>query len=293
MRKETIFLLMAWFMAGCTPDFDDVWLVKDLRVLALRATPPEVLLADDAQDIPAVHIDGLIVDPTRPDALFDWQVWICSAEKNRCEDAAVKQMVQSNRTRLAEIEVDVDVSLDFLQQAKFADPFRGFGGVPVLVELTIADQLPVTAVKRVVYGSYVPATKTPNANPILSDVSYAPGQRDVTGQSERIENYVTLEPQIGGDPETYWVETFTDSVTGKELTEYYTYSFFVSAGVLSHGQTGGKPSAFFENKKVTDIRSEWTLPQEPKELFLWVVVRDDRGGVQFISRSFPAGWDFN
>ncbi len=64
-----------------------------------------------------------------------------------------------------------------------------------------------------------------------------------------------------------------------------------SRGQLSQGKSGGTPSPFVEIKRVTDLSSKWTaeLPPEathPQEVTFWIVVRDDRGGVNW--RTFTA-----
>ncbi len=52
-------------------------------------------------------------------------------------------------------------------------------------------------------------------------------------------------------------------------------SWFANAGDFQHDRTGRSEAEASQ----TDTENEWTAPSTPGEVFLWVVIRDDRGGV--------------
>ncbi len=274
-------LALALLAAACTPEFEEVWQVKDLRILALRAEPPEVLVPLGVTDFPTVKITALVADPLAPEgALFDWELWVCSAEESRCEVARTKTLVKAARSTLEAIEVELKLDQATYIDSILADPLKGFGGVPVMVELQIRrDAFAARAVKRIVYGAPIPAKKTPNANPTIARVKADdyPLAGPALGANAKGEK-VKLLPEPGpGAKERYWVATYTGGE--RELDEYLSYAFFTTAGKLSPATTGGKPSPFVDNKKVDDPSSDWTPPEQAGSATIYLVVRDDRGGV--------------
>ncbi|MEM6533751.1 MAG: hypothetical protein AAF654_14100, partial [Myxococcota bacterium] len=78
------------FAAACGMDVDQVEDVEDLRVLALRADPPEVLLPTANLDDPSaleinVSFSALVVDPRGGNVDFEWQ--FCPVESfEACRD---------------------------------------------------------------------------------------------------------------------------------------------------------------------------------------------------------------
>jgi hypothetical protein len=57
-----------------------------------------------------------------------------------------------------------------------------------------------------------------------------------------------------------------------------TYAWFATAGEWSSGETGGPKDAF---GNVPTLDTKWTAPDlaESADVNLWVVMRDERGGV--------------
>ena len=279
-------------VSGCTPDFDEVWDVSDLRVLAVRADPPEVLvpiasLADIPERAPPVRIEALVVDPRAPDAEFDWTASVCSAEEDLCADAKVKpKEIQRGRSRLDQIAFEFVADRELILAAREADPFGGFGGIPILLELVIDDgELPVTAVKRLVYGAVDPPGKRPNQNPSLARIKRDDAVIDTDlGQLDPEQELTLLPEPTPETKEKYLVRTF--ELEARELEEFISYSFFTTGGTLSHARTGGKPSTFVTNKKVDDVTSDFTAPTASGPGKLWIVIRDDRGGVDWRELAF-------
>lgn len=319
-----VHVLLALGLSSCTPDFEDPWLVKDLRILGINATPPEQILRLDSGDvttIPAeellaaaleqllpVDLELLVADPRDPEREVQWEVWACTPEEGFCDGAALEKRLGSGRTPPSEIRFTLLPDAELLLASLEADPFRGFGGLPVIVEFRVIDDVAtaeggetftVAGFKRVVYTfplpySPVPAAKTPNSNPAIEQIK---------GNDQTIDLSVSLEVTRGSElvlepvptedsKETYIVVTAENAfqvpegepqLGEEELQEFLGYSFFTTVGELSHGTTGGRPLPFLENDKIDDITSTWTVPDEAGEATLWVVLRDDRGGASWQS----------
>ncbi|MEO1175052.1 MAG: hypothetical protein AAFX94_23805, partial [Myxococcota bacterium] len=86
-------LLPVLLLAACGMDVDQVEDVEDLRILALRADPPEVLIntaaLNDATDLSALEVDvtfdALVVDPRGGVLDFEWR--FCPIESfEACRD---------------------------------------------------------------------------------------------------------------------------------------------------------------------------------------------------------------
>ncbi|MCB9555645.1 MAG: hypothetical protein H6707_06040 [Deltaproteobacteria bacterium] len=280
-------------LSACTPDFDSVWLVKDLRVLAVQSEPPEVFVDRDASSYPPVQLTALVADPRADKTTVRWQAWACTSDERRCnDDAALRVQFASGESPIGPISVPFTVTRELLDRAIAVDPYKppeGFplelpgkyplGGVAVTIELRFDDDpYQVIATKRVVYGVEDPPGRTPNRNPEVT-VAFDGAQVERLAPGESI----TVVPQPGSNSkEAYEARTITTTGLGvASLSEYLSYSFFTSAGVVSHERTGGKPSPFIDNKKVEDTTIQFQTPSAVGAGTLWVVVRDDRGGVNW------------
>ncbi|MFH1129986.1 MAG: hypothetical protein V1754_01540 [Pseudomonadota bacterium] len=290
MRSSLVFLSSV-FLIGCSTDFDPVWKINDLRILAIRAEPPEVLVPIGTTTFPSVKIDGLVVDPQNPDALFDWELWACTAERNGCEEATKRTRVHKAKTKLSEIQLDFILGEELYLAALKADPFKGFGGVPVIVELRIS-QSPepvVIGIKRIVYGNSIPAAKQPNQNPKFAEIQLDGEPISAPVSISKCQPVELLPIPTDMSKENYLVATFSDPFNGRDLEEYLSFSFFATSGQLSFAFTGGKPSSVMINKKIEDVSSEWNNCDELGEpppsgnATIWIVIRDDRGGVGWTS----------
>jgi hypothetical protein len=312
-------VLALLLLASCTPDFEESWRVLDLRILAIQAEPAEVLASRSTTALPPVQITALAVDPRAPGGEVDWELWACTPEGDTCEDAVQRVLIKKDRTTLDQIQASYTIGQDLLLAAIQNDTLRGFGGsVPVMVHLKITGSAGSDeGIKRLVYSLHEWPTvqppaegtlsgacrgagaacdeglicdasnvcrRTPNLNPTITDVT-ADEKPIPDPFAVKPEQEIILEPASPtADKETYWVFTFEGGT--KQLEEYLTYSFFVTSGDLSNPVTGGKPSPFLTKKKVDDLTSTWTTDKEATGATVWIVVRDDRGGVSWVS--YPA-----
>ena len=276
--------------AGCSPDFEKIWQVTDLRVLAVQASPPEVLFLSVPSTFPKVRITALVTDPRAPKAKVEWEMWACTPEKKTCDLAFLKEKVAGGTTAQGAVAADFVLSKALYNAGMQKDTFRGFGGLPIKVEVHVKrGTYRASAVKRVVYGYALPPGKWPNNNPsiteVLVDDEALPTPWEVEADTE-----VKLLPKTPTwDEETYVVLTYTGvtpaclqnpaaSGCSRTLEENLKYSYYATSGEISHASTGGKDRAFVTDKKVNDISTEWTPESGVEEATLWVVVRDDRGG---------------
>ncbi|MBK8480192.1 MAG: hypothetical protein IPL40_03285 [Proteobacteria bacterium] len=322
-------------LAACTPDFEEPWAVRDLRLLALQAEPPELLYrelppellsaGDGAAPVDPIRLRALAADPREPGREVEWEIWACTPEASGCREAERRWPVAIDaagrcqplaedaapprqRSRLDAITCDFVPTIASLLASLEADPYRGFGGLPLVVELRLFDgsQL-VPAFKRLVYTvplpySPVPAAKQANRNPELVAI-------EIDGARWTRDRLATERPRVGagaerellpivaeGAKESYLV--LTTGAAGEraelggdppvqELEEALSYEFYATAGELSHGRTGGRGSTFIIDKKVDDLTSRWTAPTPAPSATptLWIVVRDDRGGSSWLSFS--------
>lgn len=285
LRSLLAAALLLWAAAGCTPDFEDQWLVRDLRILALRATPPEVLFDAVPERFPPVRVEGLVVDPRAPGAPIQWELWLCPVEGNRCDLSSRAVRVARGTTPQDPIAADVVLTADLFQAAFAADtkrsylgapyPLRYRNGVPLFVELRVQrGESSDRAVKRLVYGERYPAQKAANQNPVLEEIQLRRlGRALPPPQLIDRPGDLTIWPRPSADSREEYliaaldfadgIPTSLDEVNMPEEktvrgTEWLTYFYYTDNGALSHGATGGPPNPFVQDFKVIDVSSRWT-----------------------------------
>lgn len=312
---------LALSAGACTPDFDDIWLVKDLRILGIRADPPELLFRSVPTSVPPIELTVLAADPRDPHREVSWEVWACSAEADDCRSAKFsRRIAPPRRTKLDQIRYSFVPTREIFEKALANDFFKGFGGLPISVEFRLDDgDFVVSGFKRVVYTfplpySPVPADKKPNENPQLETIKVdgkkadpkkplsvkrsPPPPPDGKGDGKLGSEVELLPVPAKGAKQSYVVVTMKNpfdptqqslgnnqlpdiETSTEKLEEYLTFFFFTTGGKISHAKTGGKPNPFVENKKIDDPSIEWTPPQKPGDHKLWIVINDGRGGVSW------------
>ncbi|MBW2734784.1 MAG: hypothetical protein JRH20_20550, partial [Deltaproteobacteria bacterium] len=88
LGRSLMSLMLAAMAMACTPDFDAPWEVKDLRVLGMRAEPPELLFSAIPTSFSPIRVGALLADPSNPERAVAWEAWACSAEASYCEEAS-------------------------------------------------------------------------------------------------------------------------------------------------------------------------------------------------------------
>ena len=286
-------LALALLAAGCG-SFEDPTIVIDLRVLAMQADHPELVLDFDPEDPIAVvpqleanpiTVSALVADPGASRRLA-WDMIACPPTNDlRCDPADPPTAVDLPRGSFV-------VGLDVLQASVRADSLAGFGGVAVQVQLRVwpeggnPDTDAVVGSKRLVIAPRVPAERVANQNPTLAALlvdkdtnrPMTPGRCEDAGavrlEVDPEEEVVLLPVEPEGVRETYVLPTFDGGV--RTITENLRYAWLATAGGWSSGESGG-PIDAFGNQPTLD--STWTAPKDPGDVRLWLVQRDERGGL--------------
>jgi len=202
-------MLAAAGATACDTDFEDAAIVIDLRILGMRAEPPEVVAPVDPEDpasvdladLEPIEVCALVADPGDRRELH-WEMRVCPpGGGGRCDrvggegegrppiysigSGTVEDPERDGEpvSMCATIEPDGNL-VAVLQESVRLDDLAGFGGVTVQVELRVtpdgggADE-EVVGYKRVRYSPQIPAERVANQNPTLDRVI---GIRAPTGE---------------------------------------------------------------------------------------------------------------
>jgi hypothetical protein len=193
---------------ACTPDFDNITTIKDLRLLAIAATPAEVLVdpatltsADRATieaQLPEFTVSALVVDPAGAGRAVSYQVEACgndplegnadpSGRPGRVGATVAQAPCPTGSTRVAEgsalpaadgtvvLPIAFTPSFDLLAAAVRADPLGIELGLPLKLSFVIrAGAEEVVAVKRVLLSPRLSPDQQPNANPVIDALLWRP-----------------------------------------------------------------------------------------------------------------------
>jgi len=193
-------------LAAACSDFDDPEVVADLRMLGMRAEPPEIMVPYDPTDptridiaaLGRIEICALVADPADQRGLH-YSMSVCRPTSNgRCADDEDDDLV--NILDIGEGNVDdpedadqairmcavLEASADLvavLREAFDEDNFLGFGGVSAQVAIAITPNGDGSAetlygFKRVLYAAQLPSERVANTNP---NVNGFIGVREPTG----------------------------------------------------------------------------------------------------------------
>ncbi len=304
MKRFGAVLVLAAFL-GCTDPLDPVGNVHDLRLLAMRADPPEQRVGD----LRPVKVTALIANP--PGEFLVGCTWVTCAEQDsatsRCLetspgfsvlDAGEFSVVQTGPDG-AESSVTFQPDLALLKMIGAADPYRGLAGVRQVVQVELrAGAETVVGFKRVVFTIPTGAPVALNQNPVVgpiefNDAGWAPDAsvtfelapvrmpgRMPPGTPQVSNHLVVLEDK--SLQEDYSVRTFEGET--RVLHETWRYSFFASRGSFNPTSAGGanllNPDAgvdtFWSPISNEDGGSGATT--------VWIVVRDGRGGESWVVR---------
>ena len=131
------------------------------------------------------------------------------------------------------------------------------------------------------------STYVPNNNPVLSDLLldpagaatslYAPGQAPGP-QTATISagQKLTLQADFSDDSAETFLVWNVLTLTLDMQRESLSLSWFATGGVFEHDATGRS-----QTETETFTQNVWTAPMTPGPVYLWTVLRDDRGGIDF------------
>jgi hypothetical protein len=313
---------VAWAVAcaagGCG-SFQDPDIVIDLRVLAIRAEPPEQVLDVDlsrppdpgellAQLVPT-EVCALVADPALDRRLL-WSMTMCPLTlDDRCDDDRPQivlggGLLDDPDTTVPAPALCVTVAPDGNLLAVLADvldndSFQGLGGLDYAVELRIGGEngdraLDQYATKTLRVSPRIPAGRAANHNPALDHVDAilddgAPAVLPLGRCPENPAPYALapgtrlrlLPVEPDGAREVYVVPTLDGR--SESFTESLTYQWIASTGGYSSGSTGG-PRDLSGNPAplFSDYRSPAASDLDgPTDVSLWIVQRDERLGVRW------------
>ena len=282
--------------AGCKPNFGTpASLVNDERILAVRATPPEVTPGN------AAAFDALVVSPSGTEAMpnLDWA--FCLTPKPLDENNIVSSAclgggngvtdVGMGPTVMATIPIkacqlfgpdpppqmvgqpplrprDPDVTGGYYQPLRLSEgSVTGFALERITCELTnagsdIAAQFGMTYVANT-NPTLLPMTATLDGAAV--DLTALPAGKaidfTVGWPAASVESYPVFDATAGA------------LVTNRESMRV---SWFVTAGAFVHDVTGSD-----EDDLATTTDNSWTAPTTPGPVHLWLVLRDSRGGIDY------------
>jgi hypothetical protein len=183
--------------------------------------------------------------------------------------------------------------------------------MPVVFQLTVrAGDEEAIAVKRALFWRQpVRADQTPNRIPQIPGVR-AYDRRDET-TAEPLPDAITpveegtpvdvplagawiepvdaAAPAVTAEAENYVTATLdrlTGQVTPVDVKETLTYTFYASSGTFAPQQTSSEPPPGVIPQGRLHIESKYKPePGGPRDVTIWIVVRDERGGASWVTRA--------
>lgn len=316
MRAVAGLIALAGALAACTT-FEDPTIVLDLRVIAMRAEPPDQLVDVDLMTTPSptevlaqlapTEVCALVADPGQRRSL-QWTMTMClPGDDERCDPAHPEIEIGSGviddpdeapvaQTMCVRVFPDQRL-LSVLLAALDGDILRGLGGLDYVVQLRIggatADRtLDVFAAKTVRVAPRIPAARTPNTNPRIDFLDASSPVGGLLAPPCRCaECGDTLATVLGGtvvtlypvEPPTVREAYVAPTLDGNAamLTETMTYQWLAGQGSFSDATTGGGHD-LLGNQSL--LGSDWRAPRGLHEVTLipiWMVQRDERLGVSW------------
>jgi len=315
--------LFASFLAsvcvGCLGQQPDPTRLEDLRVLGVTTDPPELMLnpppgntqplcqgvtAQEALRVATatVKFTALIGDPAGGGRSIHYQLYGCAKQDDRmCETLEERVLLHEGDVQADPVRGDVVLPLTLerlalttlpdntplLQKVQEEDQYQGAFGVrvPLVLHVTAGDE-DIWAQKLMVYScAYFPGQSKANVNPVLPGVTLAGapwGESDVpvvqgTGEAVRLEI-----PDFSDKEEDYVVPSY--SLEPVALHESWRISWYTTLGSMGPATTGGTDISGSEGRNFSNWSPGSKATQE-QDVRFWMVVRDGRGGLTWITRT--------
>ncbi|MSP62917.1 MAG: hypothetical protein EXR72_21800 [Myxococcales bacterium] len=263
-------ILLALGAAGCGNEFDDDFhLVAGLRLLAVRGEPAEVAPGE------RVTLTALAVDPAGGAISVRWTACTLApipgtAINDRCLDEAGGHLMPLGEGAAIEAVVP-DLRLESL------GPPDATGGRYLPVRLRVST---ATEAQDGIFRIRIADGASQNRNPKLDGVSLAGAAMTALAEGVALDAHagekVVLRGRFGdGSDESYSVAQPDGS--RRMATETLTITWFASAGTLEHGRAGPAVDEVLTVDK--------HLPAIGSTIDLWLVGRDERGGIDWLHRT--------
>ncbi len=240
---------LAW--AACTSPLPEPYVVKDLRILAVVAEPPEVEAGHP------ISLSVYLAEPSPGDAPL--------VRFGRCVDARSFDCVEPEELALGESVADIIAPGVYRAALEMVVPNELPAGENAVV---LVHAPGIDALKRIVVGAPGPH----NRNPMLDDL-YVLGQDDAVGNSQAPLPFVAGYAHRAFP--VYAAETLESFVLSEEdgspfpAVEQASFSWSCA------------PDCRFDTALSYDFQSVRVTPSGGEALTLFVVMRDGRGGEAF------------
>jgi hypothetical protein len=286
-RRSAAAIVAFAMNAACIPDLDrGASAVVEPRIVAVRADPAE------ARPGSTVSFTALVAAPGGPSPSIAWS--FCETPRPLTTDDVVASACVTSPLPVAGAGTTVSLSTPTNACALFGpdapgrlrpvDPDATGGyyqpvvvnlpdGVPTVMLARIRCDLPnASAAAAMAFAqSYVPNVN-PTIESVTADVGGVPVDFDAVPGSALVHLHVAWP---AGSVETYaYYDAAADAVTWRR--EAMSLAWYASAGTLDRESTvpgAGDPA--------TVGGVDWTAPAAAGAFRLWIVLRDDRGGVAF------------
>lgn len=314
MKRALLFLLgLALLAAAACGSLDSADHVHDLRMLGIRAEPPEqvfalpisldagpslieadggispdVALALASIQVQPVTVRALVADPDGGGRNIHYQFAVCDAlsgDGGRCDLSqpnayAFKEGDYAPDAGWAELSATFTPKLSLLAAAVQADPYHGFGFLPLPVQLIVhAGDEEVVGFKRVLFTVSFQGepTPTPNQNPFIPAVFLDGDVWSATVPPVLADRcaHAIAPVVVDGGQETYSRQKFDGSSI--QFRESWRYNFFATGGGFTAAATGGA-GGILGTPQPTDTTWQPDDGEAPGEVTYFLVVRDGRGG---------------
>ena len=263
---RTILAVLALALAGCPAGLEEQQHIGKLRVLAVRADPPELVLLPDA-GLPATTLTALAIDPSG--APISMRFALCTdlsgvpSSNLPCPGTAGIDLPDAGPLA-ARLDLSDPRILAFAASAQLDGGAFDAGG---LVQ-TLDDGVPL------LYGFQ--ATTDAARLDGFGTITFRTGKRGPAGTNPEL---LSLDLDGGVHPGAT-VRLTPITAPKDDATKRYGFSFFATAGEISSlRSTDTTASGQSANTWV-----DWTVPDAGGAVRLWVVVRDGRGGTAFLER---------
>jgi hypothetical protein len=260
-------LALVAVLCACQPSFDPASYVTGLRLLAVRAEPPEVAPGE------SVTLTTLAVDPTGGVIDITWQA--CQLAPGPGDGTLNPDCLRPGPAPFLTPLGQGPTLMVAVPEPPTPQLPDETGGIylPVRLDLaTMTDQVSAIDRLRIAPGASSPRNSNPHLTAVQADG--APLLEDAPLPVHAGQN-VTLRALFSDDS----AEAYTISAAGqvRQVTEILNAAWFATGGSLSEGTTGGE-------KPDTTWKGDKNLPPAGGPIDLWVVGRDERGGVDFLHR---------
>lgn len=286
--RPHVLLLLAALLAACGPDFELQSEIRRVRVLAIQAEPAELVLDPNGTTPPGpVTFNALAV--ASDDRPVTVSYALCRFTGNPYDGRCPGENGIALPDGVLSLQ-DPNVQAVLTEAIQAGNPGGGTpdpndpallaalqAGIPLFVgyEATDGSGTP-EGTERGVRRVTLRATAAPNQNPAVSDILWK--DASLSGPLP-VGTEVTFQPVLAqGSAEVY------ASAEGPS-TEQVFYSWFATGD----GEVKEFRSLESVDDRPGDPTSKYETPGTPQRITFWVVARDGRGGVGWLSRTVDVG----